>query len=423
VTKKLLFAMIACLLVLGGGEVAARIVAWRSGLDLTVDPLPLPPDTRILCPLGSSLVQLCPEEVQGYERVRPEVFFEAPDQPRVIVIGESFVHGYTLPEEEAWPARLGVALGGDMEVLNFGRCGSYASRLVPVVNAALTLHPRVLVLAIGNNEHTMTSFYTGWAGRHPLGMYRTSEILGGSRLFGGLYRMVGGEPRIRETMERPPLRDEVDRLIFAARRRPPDLSVFTDLLASRDVTRALENEQRLKERVFRGVLDRMVRTAQDAGVRVILCTLPRDLTFPPNLSGVHRGDEEKIRGILRKLGDGMSMEALAAADEGIRVDDRVARFRFVRGVRNLVGGDREKAIADLRASVEWDMAPDATPSINAIIREVARSRDVDLVDLDAISTDWLSARGAYLKDPVHLTALGADEVGRTVAAAITEDAP
>ena len=56
----------------------------------------------------------------------------------MVTVGESFVYGLGLEEIDAWPAQLEEALGGEAEVLNLGRCGTYASRLQPQVVAAAT---------------------------------------------------------------------------------------------------------------------------------------------------------------------------------------------------------------------------------------------------------------------------------------------
>jgi len=129
---------------------------------MRVPPLPGHPSYDVLCSWGE-MKKLCPDRGPKYERVRPEVFALDPPQKRVVFIGESFVYGLGIEAEEAFPKQVGVALG--VEALNLGRCGTYASRLVPIVEAALTLKPDLIVISTGNNEHTMTSFFSGSWGR------------------------------------------------------------------------------------------------------------------------------------------------------------------------------------------------------------------------------------------------------------------
>jgi len=160
VARRLFQGLLVAGVVLVGVELCLWGVASALQLDWTVDPLPSHRDYQVICPVGDELISLCAEDGLGYERVRPEMFFGTADRPRVVAIGESFVHGYQLEREQAWPARLEQQLGGEVEVLNLGRCGSFASKLVPVVEAAVTIGADVAVLAMGNNEHTMSSFNT-----------------------------------------------------------------------------------------------------------------------------------------------------------------------------------------------------------------------------------------------------------------------
>ena len=168
-SRRLLYGCLTAMTLLLFIEGALWGVGVATGRELRVDPLPAPADHAVLCAASDGqAVRLCPDRGPAYERVRPLEFALRPSRPRVVTVGESFVYGLGLEAAEAWPAQLEQALGGEAEVLNLGRCGTYASRLQPQVAAAGTLQADVVIISVGNNEHTMTSFFTGTLGRHPL---------------------------------------------------------------------------------------------------------------------------------------------------------------------------------------------------------------------------------------------------------------
>lgn len=418
-TKRLFYGLVVTIIVLLSTEAFLWLAALTTGRDLRVDPLPAPADYPVLCAAADGQgVKLCPDRGPEYERVRPLAFSLRPDRPRVVTIGESFVYGLGLEAEEAWPARLEAALAGKAEVLNLGRCGTYASRLQPQVAAAETLHADVVILSVGNNEHTMTSFFSGPLGRHPLKTYEVMRTAGQSQLFGLLSRIVtGGQPlRAAESFDTPAkaITDPVDAQVYAARRRPPDLSLFPEGHASQEVTRILEEEQRLKERIFEGHLRRMVRTAQAGGATVVLTTLPWRLGTAPALSGTQSADPANVRRIVDRVGAPGDPDPEAAYREGLALDPTVAGLHHQAG-RMYLRTQRPGPAADaFRQAAEWDLVPDATPSINAIIARVAAEEGATLVDLHALSDGWMAAPDSKLLDKVHVSAGGAEDVAQAL---------
>ena len=300
-----------------------------------------------------------------------------------------------------------------------GRCGTYASRLVPIVEAALTIEPAVVILAIGNNEHTMTSFYTGLAARDPLRVYKASRALGTLQLYGLLSRMLIGEGRVVESFDVPQemLTDPVEKLAYAARRRPPDLSVFPDALAGVRVTALIEREQRLKELIYREHMTAMLDLIAATDTPVVLATMARDLTVPPVLSGVYTDHEEEIRALLQRL-EQSRQNQVAIVAEGLALDPQVAALQYENAMILRRQGRMSEAAASVRQAVEWDLVPDATPSLNAIIRQLAAERELTLLDLDALAEASLSDPQALFLDKVHFNAAGADRVGQTAADAV-----
>ena len=414
--RKAGFALLASLLALVLLEGGLRVAAWVTGQDWRTPPLPEHDEYPVVCPVADGILKLCPEQGHGYERVRPEMFLQEADRPRVIVIGESFVFGLGIEESQAVPAQLEARLGGDAEVLNWGRCGSYAGRLVPAVRAAIELRPDLLVLAIGNNEHTMTSYYTGWPARHPVAFYSMSETLSRMQLFGVIGRILGGGlPKPSEAFERRvQLDDPVARAVYSARRRPPDLSQFEDTLADPEVTRLLELEQRLKERIYRVRLQDLVDVAQGADVPVVLATLPHRMRTPPVLSGVHDGDPERVRSLVQQLRQDDAALPEAVLREALAEDPRVALFLNAWGELMLSRGDHDAAAQAFLSQAEWDLVPDGTPSLNAIVRDVAVGRGCALVDLEPLSEGSLDPSSPMFLDRVHVDVQGAAMVARAL---------
>ena len=408
----------AALLLLAEGT--AWMVAAFAGKDWRVDPLPQHPTPKMFCKSDEAgKIKTCPEPRFEYSRVRPEVYTLTPKRPRVIAMGESFVFGLGVQRDQAWPARLQHHLGEQYEVLNMGRCGTHAGLLRPVFKRVLALEPDVIVLAIGNNEHTMTTYYTGWAGRYPLEVYTLTSVMGRIQLAAMLFRAMGTPPRALESFDGPQREfdNAVDKLVFAARRRPPNLGAFPNALAGPEVTTALEKEQRLKEKVYQDHMAKMVQQAKEAGVTVVLATLPYNLTAPPTLSGSHNKNTKQVAAVLRKLSDRRERPE-ALVEQGLKLDDRVALFHFERGSQLLHERKRAEAAKAFRLSASWDMIPDTTPDINRIIREVARANDVPLAELHSLAETHMDRPDLVFKDKVHLNAKGCDLAGKYLAGVI-----
>jgi len=424
--KKLAFSAVATLLFFGLAEAGLQLVALATGQDWRVNPLPDHGHLDVLCTHDETRVRLCPDQGPSYEKVRAEVFTLAPTNRRVIAVGESFVHGLGVKHAEAWPARLEAhlqdRLGEEIEVLNMGRCGTYTGRLIPIVEAAVALKPEILILAVGNNEHTMTSFYPGWAARHPSLVYTVSDTFSPLQSYGLLYRTFGGSPKPVESFTKLPedvsFDDPLDEMIFAARRRPAPVDKIPDALAGPEVTAVLEKEHRLKERIFEGHLVHMIEMAEDAGIQVVLATVPQDLSLPPVLSGVHEGDEAEIRTHLRSIEGDQSQDRHAALNAALDAGPKVSKFLYMKGRELQQAGDHEAAIVMYRQAVEWDLAPDGTPTINDITRRTAEAHGLLMVDLDVLSGAHLDNPREVFKDHVHVNAAGAEIVGRMLADAL-----
>lgn len=420
--KKLILGLLVAFAGIGVLELILWVSATAMSTDWRVNPLPEHPKYDVLCPLGDML-RLCPDQGPKYERVRPEVFFPTKDKPRIITVGESFVYGLGLPSEQSWPGFLNQQFGGDVEIINMGRCGTYASRLVPIMEAAISLEPDAIILSTGNNEHTMTSFYTGPLGRSPLKSYTTSKALGRFQLYGLLFRSISGpDIKFKESFTEAPrnFENELDQKAYAARRRPPDMTQFPDALANYSVTNMLEEEQRLKEMIFQDHLQTMIDMTVDADIPLILTTLPRDLAVPPVLSGIHIKDEAEVRRIATSLLERSPNSQEDWVSKGLEIDNKVSLFLYEKAMIHLRNGENEAAIRSIRENMSWELIPDATPEINNIIRESARDNALALIDLDIYAEAYLSNPQEIFLDKVHVNARGAQEIAQGIAPILAE---
>ena len=397
-------------------EGAIWVTALVMNEDYRLNLSPLVPTEQVLCGQGEELY-LCPDQGKRYERVRPERFTKTPKVPRVIIIGESFVHGLGLTMDKAMPARLEAALGSAAEVLNFGRCGSYAGALRPALTAALTLKPHVVVLAIGNNEHTMTTFFVGWAGRHPSAFRRITSLLSPFQIPGLLNRGLGSPVRLREEATLPARTDltELETRLYAARRRPPDLSLFEQNLAWPGVSLALEEEHKLKQQIFAAHLRDMVRAIRNARAKPVLATPPQRLTDPPTLSGCHStadGACLSIRKILKFMHPGTDDRLRGHLNDAMALDPKVAMVHHYLAKIALEEHHDQEAIKGYTRAADLDLVPEGTPTLRQIIRDVAASENVPLADLDQLAVKYLRDPHDVFMDRVHLNARGCDEAAR-----------
>jgi lysophospholipase L1-like esterase len=187
--------------------------------------------------------------------------------------------------------------------------------------------------------------------------------------------------------------------------------LFPDGLAGPEVTAVLEEEQRLKEHIFAGHLRRMVRTAQAGGAQVVVTTLPWNLGTAPALSGLRTPGREDVLRMVRRVGAPGEADAEGAYREGLALDPSVAALHHQAG--RMYQGRRLPGLAAdaFRLAAEWDLVPDATPSINAVIRRVAEEEGATLVDLHALSDEWMAGPDTWFLDKVHVSAQGATAIG------------
>jgi hypothetical protein len=77
-------------------------------------------------------------------------------------------------------------------------------------------------------------------------------------------------------------------------------------------------------------------------------------------------------------------------------------------------GDHDAAAQAFLSQAEWDLVPDGTPSLNAIVRDVAVGRGCALVDLEPLSEGSLDPSSPMFLDRVHVDVQGAAMVARAL---------
>jgi len=102
---------------------------------------------RRILSLLLALALLAPLALSANDSVFPKV--------RVVVLGDSLVAGYGLPFDQAFPARLEVALhraGRDVSVINAGVSGDTSSGGLARLDWLLADHPILVIVELGAND-------------------------------------------------------------------------------------------------------------------------------------------------------------------------------------------------------------------------------------------------------------------------------
>ena len=166
------------------------------------------------------------------------------------------------------------------------------------------------------------------------------------------------------------------------------------------------------------MLTNMIETVQEAGIPLVLTTLPRDLSVPPVLSGTHTSQEEELRDVVRALiaRDPSSKEDWV--EKGLALSDKVSLFLYERAMVYLRKGDHDRAAYWIRQNISWELIPDATPEINQIIRDLGTEYRVPVVDLDVYSEKYLTNPRDVFLDKVHVNEKGASEIAELVSSEV-----
>ena len=337
------------------------------------------------------------------------------DTIRVVVLGESAAQGIPAPAFGFAPqlrAQLRARYPGkNIELINTGIVAINSHVVYQIVRNLADFSPDLFVVYMGNNE-VVGPYGPGCAylsAMPPLPLIRlsvffrstrTGQLLGAALARLGRHNSAAGEWR--------------------------GMSTFIDSAVAGDDSR-LEAVYRN----FEANLDDIVRVANRAGAKTLLCTVVSNLRDCAPLLSQHRAGLTPAelaawqrafnRGTLAwRLGE----NAAARADliEALRLDPQYADTTFMLGRLELESGETAAARGHLLDAQHWDalrFRPD--PRINAIIRQVAaRHPGTGLFDAalmmgsDPASTGEPAGR-QYLFEHVHLNWTGNGVLARGLA--------
>ena len=415
VWKKALFAILTCAFALAGLEGLLAVAGFQP-TSHHEDPY-----------VGfSSLVPLFVEEheadgstslVTAQNKLR---FFNAqrfprrksPGTRRVFCLGGSTTYGRPYNDQTSfcgWLREFLPAADPDTtwEVINAGGI-SYASYRVAIVMQELTRHqPDIFILYTGHNEFLEKRTYGGVQFKHPV-LTQIGSLLSSTRVFSIL-------------------KATVDALDLNAAGRRGQLTGEVHTLLDRSVgPSAYSRDDALRDKIlehYRFNLKRMILLAREAGAQILMVTPASNLKdsspfksensealSASELARWHKLFERALH--LQAEGD------LGGAERGLRevlaIDSRDAETHYRLGqVLHAAGRWREGHESFVRARDE-DVCPlRALTSMQDIVRSVARSHSVRLIDFEeVVRTRTLredgdpTAGATYFLDHVHPTIEG-----------------
>jgi len=297
---------------------------------------------------------------------------------RIFTLGGSSAYGFPWGARVAFTRFLGDALRASrpdlaIEAINAAAMSYGSHRLRILAHEILSYEPDVLIVFEGHNEFVERRFYRDLL-EHPPRLGRLRALLERSRLYSAMARLYERtRPRERATV------GTAGQL----------LGVDVERQYATSVTEAEKEEARSRlEENFRAI----VEEADRAGVKVVLCTVPSNLSgWAPNESffGPEVGFEARqavvaslarARESLGAGNPGAALEALEAARAAAPGHAEV-HFRLGQALERL--GRYREAREEYRKARDLDGKPSrALSSINETIRRLEGYRGAIVVDIE-----------------------------------------
>ena len=357
---------------------------------------------------GQSVAFLIPDEKPGYFRTNPEFVTsflpssfdlrplnfrisatKPPNSVRIVVLGESAAQGIPVPSFGFAPQLRALLRakypGTEFEVINTGIVAINSHVVYKIARELAGYSPDLFVIYMGNNE-VVGPYGPGCAylsQMPPLWFIRLSVFVKSTRTGQLFAAALGRLPR--------------------AARQPAEwggMAMFANNAVSGD-------DPRLKAvyRNFESNLREIVRVAQDAGAKTLLCTVASNLKDCAPLLSVHRtgltARELAQWGVSFRRGRtewllGDTDRARADLLDAERIDPHYADSAFMLGSIELGAGHLDGARHHFVDAEHWDalrFRPD--PRINEVVREVAREGGpaVSLVDVAGVLGSDPESRG------------------------------
>ena len=317
---------------------------------------------------------------------------------RIFSMGGSSAHGFPWGAEAAFTSLLGDLIAKrhqDLQVEAVNAAGvSYAMhRLNIVADELLDYEPDIFVVYSGHNEFIEPVFMEELKERSRT-LTQVEYVAAHSRIYSRLRNAVRPQTQSKSELE-----------------------FDTTVVREHGVFSSAEKEEVVEE--FHSRLDRLVRRAQAAGVKVVLVTVPcNERDWSPELSGnVANLSETDRRAWSEAFGMGKNHldrkefeEAKSQLENAAQLAPGHAETLYLLGKAYDSLQQWDEAQNAYQAAVDADASPIRRLSaINQATRDVAKARKALLVDIDTIYQSE-SEHGLVgfnlIKDYVHPTAEG-----------------
>ena len=297
---------------------------------------------------------------------------------RVFCLGGSSAFGFPWGADVAFTSILGEVLAAShperrVEAVNAAGISYAMHRMNIVADELLSYQPDVFLVYEGHNEFIEPAFFELLKHRSEV-RTRLEYALSHWRLYSGL-RLVTERLKKREQAAASPL----------------------DLMVRREETRSYSPEQ--KEAIvaeFRWRLERLVRRAQAAGVKVVLATVPCNLReWRPNgsagVASLSAPDRQRWSDLFasgqRRLMGAVFESAALDLEQAAQLAPHHAETQFLLAQAYERLGRLDEARAAYQRACDEDASPTRRLSaINVAIRDVAHQSGALLVDMDEVFT-------------------------------------
>ena len=320
---------------------------------------------------------------------------------RIFCLGGSSSYGFPWGAEAAFTSILGEVLTAShpelhVEAVNASGVSYGMHRLNIVADELLAYKPDIFIVYSGHNEFIEPAFFESLKHRSAFRM-RVEYELSHSRVYSGM----------RAAFES-----------VAKKKRSTGSDIDVDV--RRDETRTFAPEE--KEAIvaeYRWRLERLVRRAEEAKIKVILVTVPANLSqwrpqASAGIAALTKDDREKWSAALvsgqRRFNAGDFQAAAAQLEQAARLAPAHAETQFLLGQ----AFERLSRFDDARVAYQRACDADASPirrvsEINQAIRGVCYERGALLVDADQVF-EQCSEHGLVgfnlIEDYVHPTRAG-----------------
>ncbi|MBF0431049.1 MAG: tetratricopeptide repeat protein [Fibrobacteria bacterium] len=342
-------------------------------------------------PDGNKLMVMAPGKRSWFNK---QVFLRSKPEGclRIFTLGGSTTYGRPYNDSTSFSRWLREYLPAadsskHWEVVNAGGI-SYASyRIAELMKELVQYQPDLFIVYTGHNEFLEERTYRKVASIPDL-VRETSSLLGKTRLYTTMqrgYQKIKGD-RKKKLRKKYHMTGEVKTLLdnsFGPASYHRDDSLRTKVLQH-----------------YRYSLQRIVQTAKNAGVKVILCTTPANIKdCSPFKSQYTKGLSQNSRNrltLLLKEGktleqQGLLNEALERYNQAIKLDTQYAELLYRTGKVLLKLERFQEASVMLNRALNEDICPlRALPEMSSIVLETGKQMQIPVVDFKAFLEEKIS---------------------------------